>query len=144
MRPTGHQTVHLKDLNFSARLSLGLDATPTWVSFKPGLDRAGEDLLGDFIEAYKAIKSSGSTPQNRPDVLRALSQIPGVYCPSLYIPEYESKTGPIVSINRVAEDVPATVKKQTYRGNTLARSTVVSEKMAWENIYMVEVRGVGQ
>jgi hypothetical protein len=44
-------------------------------------------------------------------------------------------------MSRVAEDVPETVKKQTYRGNTLARSTVVSEKMAWENIYMVEVRG---
>jgi len=31
------------------------------------------------------------------------------------------------------------VEKQTYRGNTLSASTVVTEKAAWENIYMVEV-----
>lgn len=36
-------------------------------------------------------------------------------------------------------NVPANVTKQTYRGNTLARSTVVSPRMAWESIYMVEV-----
>ena len=29
--------------------------------------------------------------------------------------------------------------KQTYRGNTLSVSTVVTERAAWENIYMVEV-----
>ncbi len=29
--------------------------------------------------------------------------------------------------------------KQTYRGNTLSASTVVTEKAAWENIFMVEV-----
>jgi radical SAM superfamily enzyme YgiQ (UPF0313 family) len=31
------------------------------------------------------------------------------------------------------------VQKQTYRGNTLSASTVVTEQAAWENIYMVEV-----
>lgn len=101
---------------------------------------AGEDLLQAFLDAYKAVKSSPSDAQSRSEVLRALSQVPGIYCPSLYVLEYEAPDGPLVGLNRVAEDVPETVKKQTYRGNTLARSTVVSEKMAWENIYMVEVR----
>ena len=31
------------------------------------------------------------------------------------------------------------MEKQTYRGNALSASTVVTEKAAWENIYMVEV-----
>lgn len=39
----------------------------------------------------------------------------------------------------VISDVPAAVQKQTYRGSMLARSMVVSPRMAWENIFMVEV-----
>lgn len=35
--------------------------------------------------------------------------------------------------------VPPVVNKQTYRGPALARSTVVTPRMAWESIYMVEV-----
>jgi hypothetical protein len=35
--------------------------------------------------------------------------------------------------------VPEFVQKQTYRGGALATSTVVSPRMAWEGIYMVEV-----
>ena len=31
------------------------------------------------------------------------------------------------------------VQKQTYRGSTLASSTVVSSRMAWDNIFMAEV-----
>ena len=31
------------------------------------------------------------------------------------------------------------MQKQTYRGSTLAASTVVSRRMAWENIFMAEV-----
>ena len=36
-------------------------------------------------------------------------------------------------------EIPPIIQKQTYRGNTLSASTVVTEKAAWENIYMVEV-----
>jgi radical SAM superfamily enzyme YgiQ (UPF0313 family) len=35
--------------------------------------------------------------------------------------------------------IPSQVKKQTYRGDRLSTSTVVTPKAAWENIYMVEV-----
>lgn len=35
--------------------------------------------------------------------------------------------------------VPPIVTKQTYKGPSLARSTVVTAKMAWPSIYMVEV-----
>eukprot|EP00889_Picochlorum_renovo_P005590 jgi/Picre1/32620/NNA_007966.t1 len=37
------------------------------------------------------------------------------------------------------QHVLAYVEKQTYRGGTLASSTIVSPRMAWENIFMAEV-----
>ena len=94
----------------------------------------GENLLGDFIEAYKQVRSADRKTQ-----LRHLAQVPGVYVPSLYEVTYEDPTGSIKSIELLAPDIPHIVEKQTYRGNTLSASTVVTEKAAWENIYMVEV-----
>ncbi|NES25707.1 MAG: radical SAM protein, partial [Symploca sp. SIO3E6] len=94
----------------------------------------GENLLGDFIEAYKEVRNADRTNQ-----LRHLAQVPGIYVPSLYEVSYQDLTGEIKSIQPVDEEIPPQVKKQTYRGNTLSASTVVTEKAAWENIYMVEV-----
>ena len=94
----------------------------------------GEDLLGNFIEAYKQVRNADRKTQ-----LRHLAQVAGVYVPSLYEVTYDRPTGCIKSIEPVAADIPAQVEKQTYRGNTLSASTVVTEKAAWENIYMVEV-----
>ena len=94
----------------------------------------GEDLLGNFIEAYKQVRNADRKTQ-----LRHLAQVPGIYVPSLYEVTYDRPTGCIKSIEPVAADIPAQVEKQTYRGNTLSASTVVTEKAAWENIYMVEV-----
>jgi len=94
----------------------------------------GENLLGDFIEAYKEVRSADRATQ-----LRHLAQVPGIYVPSLYEVSYQDLTGEIQSIQPVDEEIPPQVQKQTYRGNTLSASTVVTEKAAWENIYMVEV-----
>ncbi|MFN7525556.1 MAG: radical SAM protein, partial [Aphanizomenon sp.] len=47
--------------------------------------------------------------------------------------------GEIKSINPILTQIPPIIQKQTYRGNTLSASTIVTEKAAWENIYMVEV-----
>lgn len=94
----------------------------------------GENLLGDFIEAYKAVRGADKQAQ-----LKYLAQVPGVYIPSLYEVIYESADGAIKSIEAIEKDIPALVQKQTYRGNTLSASTVVTEKAAWENIFMVEV-----
>jgi radical SAM superfamily enzyme YgiQ (UPF0313 family) len=57
----------------------------------------------------------------------------------LYEVTYDEATGEIEAIQPVEAQIPAVVEKQTYRGNTLSASTVVTEKAAWENIYMVEV-----
>ncbi len=94
----------------------------------------GEILLGDFIDAYKAVRHA-----DRETKLRHLARVPGVYVPSLYEVTYHDSTGAIASIQPIDADIPPTVEKQTYRGNTLSASTVVTEKAAWENIYMVEV-----
>ncbi len=94
----------------------------------------GENLLGNFIEAYKQVRQA-----DRQTKLKFLAQVPGIYVPSLYHVDYHSPDGAIKSIQPISDDIPAVVEKQTYRGNTLSASTVVTEKAAWENIFMVEV-----
>ncbi|MEM6835975.1 MAG: radical SAM protein [Cyanobacteria bacterium P01_C01_bin.120] len=94
----------------------------------------GEVVLDAFIDAYQTVRDGDRTTQ-----LRRLAQVPGVYIPALYEPTYVSPTGPLASIQPVDTDIPPLIEKQTYRGNTLSTSSVVTEKAAWENIYMVEV-----
>lgn len=93
----------------------------------------GEDLIPSFIDTYQLVRTASRLEQ-----LKALAQVPGIYIPSLYQPVYTEPTGPISHVEPVS-GVPAIVKKQTYRGNVLLASTVVTEKAAWENIFMVEV-----
>jgi radical SAM superfamily enzyme YgiQ (UPF0313 family) len=94
----------------------------------------GENLLDNFIDAYREVRKA-----DRHNKLRHLAQIPGIYIPSLYEVIYDSPDGEIKSIQPIDTDIPSQVQKQTYRGNILSASTVVTEKAAWENIYMVEV-----
>uniref|UniRef100_B8HQT9 Radical SAM domain protein n=1 Tax=Cyanothece sp. (strain PCC 7425 / ATCC 29141) TaxID=395961 RepID=B8HQT9_CYAP4 len=93
----------------------------------------GEDLLDQLITTYQSVRSAPRSVQ-----LTTLAQVPGIYVPSLYAVSYSDPTGEICSIQPIAPDIPATISKQTYRGNTLSTSTVVTPKAAWENIYMVE------
>ena len=94
----------------------------------------GEKLVDNFINTYKGIRTA-----NRKTKLRFLAEIPGVYIPSLYEVNYHSLDAGIQSIEPIDNNIPNVIKKQTYRGNILSSSTVVTEKAAWENIYMVEV-----
>ncbi|MDY6804745.1 MAG: radical SAM protein [Cyanobacteriota bacterium] len=94
----------------------------------------GEHLIDRFIDAYQEVRNADRQTQ-----LRHLANIPGVYIPCLYEVIYQSKTGPIKSIQPAYKEIPPVVEKQTYRGNALSASTVVTEKAAWENIFMVEV-----
>jgi radical SAM superfamily enzyme YgiQ (UPF0313 family) len=93
----------------------------------------GEMLLADFINAYQEVRHADRVTQ-----LKHLAQIPGIYVPSLYTVTYEDVEGGIASIEPIA-GIPAQVQRQTYRSNTLSASTVVTEKAAWESIFMVEV-----
>lgn len=95
----------------------------------------GELLLDAFLAAYQEVRGA-----ERPAQLRRLAQVPGVYVPSLYEVTYaEGGSGAITAIASLDDQIPARIEKQTYRGNVLSASTVVTEKAAWENIYMVEV-----
>lgn len=93
----------------------------------------GEQLLDAFITACGEVRGAGRSQQ-----LQHLAQVPGVYVPSLYEVTYAAPDGKIRAIAPLA-NAPAVVEKQTYRGNVLSASTVVTERAAWENIYMVEV-----
>ncbi|WP_341731765.1 radical SAM protein [Microcoleus sp. EPA2] len=94
----------------------------------------GENLIDNFINAFKEVRTA-----DRKTKLRHLAQVPGVYVPSLYEVTYLDAAEGIQSINPIDPAIPSVVEKQTYRGNTLSASTVVTSKAAWENIYMVEV-----
>ncbi|MBD1873476.1 radical SAM protein [Nodosilinea sp. FACHB-131] len=94
----------------------------------------GETLLDDFFDALVELKAA-----SRAEILRRLATVPGVYVPSLYTVSYDGPTGGVRAIHPVDVDVPAAVQKQTYRGNVLSASTVVTPHAAWENIFMVEV-----
>jgi radical SAM superfamily enzyme YgiQ (UPF0313 family) len=93
----------------------------------------GEHLLDAFITAYSEVRHAGRSQQ-----LQHLAQVPGVYVPALYEVTYAAPDGKIRAIAPLA-GAPAVVEKQTYRGDVLSASTVVTERAAWENIYMVEV-----
>ena len=93
----------------------------------------GELLLPAFIDALQELR--GAPRQER---LLRLAQLPGVYVPSLYVPRYDSD-GQLLAIDPVSAAVPAQVAKQTWRGNTLSHSTVITPEAAWPSIHMVEV-----
>ncbi len=94
----------------------------------------GEELVGTTIDTFQRVRTA-----SRQEKLRHLSQVAGIYVPSLYEVKYLSIDGAIAAIQPLDSDTPATISKQTYKGNTLLASTVVTEKAAWSNIYMVEV-----
>ena len=93
----------------------------------------GELLLPAFIDALQELR--GAPRQQR---LRRLAQLPGVYVPSLYVPRYDSE-GQLSAIEPLDGEVPPSVAKQTWRGNTLSHSTVITPAAAWPSIHMVEV-----
>ncbi len=94
----------------------------------------GENLIGTFIDSYQRVRQN-----DRLTKLNNLSQTKGIYIPSLYEINYQEKDGKINNIKPINDPTPDRVEKQTYRGNVLSASMVVTEKAAWENIYMVEV-----
>lgn len=64
----------------------------------------GEDMLRAFVDAYAATGGVGgcTTPEQRLELLMALSQVPGVYVPRLYTVTYHAVDGPIMGIEPIA------------------------------------------
>jgi radical SAM superfamily enzyme YgiQ (UPF0313 family) len=93
----------------------------------------GELLLPAFIDALQECRKAP-----RPERLRRLAAVPGVYVPALYAPRYGAE-GELLAVEPTEPGIPATVAKQTWRGNTLSHSTVITPEAAWPSIHMVEV-----
>jgi radical SAM superfamily enzyme YgiQ (UPF0313 family) len=93
----------------------------------------GELLLPAFIDALQECRGAP-----RGERLRQLARVPGVYVPSLYAPRYDG-AGQLSGVEPIEAGIPATVAKQTWRGNTLSHSTVITPEAAWPSIHMVEV-----
>jgi len=93
----------------------------------------GELLLPAFLDALQTCRQ-----ESRFERLRQLAQVPGVYVPSLYTPRYGCD-GRLLGVEPTEPGIPATVAKQTWRGNTLSHSTVITPEAAWPSIHMVEV-----
>ncbi len=68
----------------------------------------GEGIIHDVIAAWKAWKASGAS---RPNLLRQLARIPGVYVPALYQVDYH-EDGLVAAIRPTDEAAPATVIKR--------------------------------
>ena len=94
----------------------------------------GEGLVEQMIQAYRQVRQG-----SRAEKLQALAQVPGIYVPSLYEVHYREPEGPVEKVIPKLDGIPSSIRKHTFRGNTLSVSTVVTPKAAWENIYMVEV-----
>jgi radical SAM superfamily enzyme YgiQ (UPF0313 family) len=93
----------------------------------------GELLLPAFLNALQACRGAP-----RLERLLQLARVPGVYVPSLYAPRYGSE-GQLLGVEPTGPGIPATVAKQTWRGNTLSHSAVITPAAAWPSIHMVEV-----
>ena len=93
----------------------------------------GEDLLPAFIDALQQWRTAP-----RVELLRQLAKVPGIYVPSLYQPRYND-SGELIAVEPIEAGIPATISKQTWRGNTLSHSSVITPEAAWPSIHMVEV-----
>ncbi len=93
----------------------------------------GELLLPAFLDALLEHRRAP-----RGERLRALCRVPGVYVPSLYTPCY-SAAGDLLGVEPIEAGIPTSVGKQTWRGNTLTHSMVITPEAAWPSIHMVEV-----
>ncbi len=93
----------------------------------------GESLLPKFIETLKQVKQ-----ENRSNRLITLAKVDGIYVPGLYVPKY-SADGQLETLEATTSELPKTIRKQTWQGETLSYSKVITPESVWPNIHMVEV-----
>ncbi len=93
----------------------------------------GEELLPNFIDKFQQVRDLP-----RFQKLLSLAEVPGVYIPSLYTPKYSSD-GNLLAVEPNQAGVPKTISKQTWTGQRLSHSKVVTPDAVWPDIYMVEL-----
>ncbi|HRD41277.1 MAG TPA: radical SAM protein [Prochlorococcaceae cyanobacterium AMR_MDS_5431] len=93
----------------------------------------GELLIPSFIDHVQTYRNS-----SRAERIRALAQVPGIYVPALYQVSY-CREGSVHSVEPIDINIPRSITKQTWKGNTLSHSMVITPQAAWPSIHMVEV-----
>lgn len=68
----------------------------------------GEEVIHEIVDTYQSWKSNGGA---RADLLIALSQLDGLYVPTLYEPEYK-EDGTIARIKKLNDTAPLPVRKR--------------------------------
>ncbi len=68
----------------------------------------GEEVIHEIVNAHQTWKSSDAP---RRDLLLALAQVPGVYVPLFYQPEY-TPSGTLSALNRLDERVPSKITRR--------------------------------
>ncbi len=101
----------------------------------------GEEIMQGFMDAYYAAIAEHKT---RPEVLKALAAVPGVYVPSLY-EHVQDEQGRLVEI-RTLPGAPERVERQWVRNldDYPAHTVIVTEDTEF-NLYLIETaRGCGR
>ena len=71
----------------------------------------GEELIGECVDAVLAAKRGG---MDKPALLRALAQIPGIYVPSFYAPKYDAE-GHFLELDRVEPNAPQRITRRVLK-----------------------------
>ncbi len=101
----------------------------------------GEDMAGEFIDAYQALREKGRLP-----LLRELAKIPGVYVPSFYELVYGSD-GTIAGRRKLDPLAPERIAKRTVQdiGSRPAATKISTPDTEFSNMLLAEVtRGCGR
>lgn len=105
----------------------------------------GEETLPRLLQTLQAGKENSLT---REEILVAAAQLPGIYVPAFYKPDYtESASGPMCASIQADARVPVEVSRQWVRELDLYphTSAIVTEQTEFAGMYIVEVaRGCGR
>jgi len=101
----------------------------------------GEEVVGEFIDTYKANREKG-----RKELLRAVSRIPGVYVPEFYEVTYHDD-GTIRERRILEPGAPERIQKRTVLdfNRTPAASVIITPNTEFSDRYLSEItRGCGR
>jgi radical SAM family uncharacterized protein len=101
----------------------------------------GEDVVGEFINAYKSNRDKG-----RRELLAALSRIPGIYVPEFYEITY-GEDGTIKERKKLVPGAPDRIVKRTFKDfdTAPAATAILTPNTEFSDRYLSEVtRGCGR
>ncbi len=101
----------------------------------------GEDVSGEFIDAYKKERT-----KDRWELIRSLSAVPGVYVPEFYEEVY-SPDGALSARKKLYDFAPDRIVKRTVRTiNSMPAATAIfTPRTEFRDMYLAEItRGCGR